>query len=507
MAGGRRRYDAEEQLDQDRDAPRATEPPREETAAEHVLAMQAGAGNQAVTRLLARQPARAPAKPRDPGAMTEDEIRAEIDTNFDQRERPGVSRARWNQMFERGMKLQEELEQRAVAEDQRVRVESAREFTKGRVREAAVVSRRFEDELRFAMDMLDSVAGRLTSYLGYYEEAYGSFTKVLAKAKKDAAAREARDEVLAGILLGTGLGVAAGAIFAGAQGLTRVVVEAGTEVLEAVGGKGFKSEPPDVFAPPANLDPKLRSVPAGERMMDAWRGLAQFNFTTHAYGQYQLALQQLSSDFERDPSEARVRDMYRLLAKGEMGVFTHRLDELHGSVVQFFDASRHPLLSRNALEIEQDLWVRWISALPDDQDIVANALDEDAIEDHLHSIGVLGDRSRLDLDFGSNTTQGDTNAAYKRAKRESGLLDQVGRYGVAGDDIGPQPGTVALRDDLYERLGKKPPAGLDTLHRSFPAVAWSDPVKSGQLVRVLGTSSKGLEVAPAKNADYEDVFI
>lgn len=199
--------------------------------------------------------------------------------------------------------------------------------------------------------------------------------------------------------------------------------------------------------------------------------------------------------------------MYRMLVKGEMALFTRRLDELHGGVVQFSDAARHPLLSRNALEIEQDLWIRWISALPDDADIVGDALDEDAIEDHLHSIGVLGDDSRLDLDFGSNTTMGDTSAAYKRAKREAGFLDQVGRYGVASDDIGAKPGKVALRDDLYERLGKKPPAGVDTLHRSFPAVAWTDPVKSGQLVRVMGTSSKGLQVAPARDAAYNEVFI
>lgn len=120
---------------------------------------------------------------------------------------------------------------------------------------------------------------------------------------------------------------------------------------------------------------------------------------------------------------------------------------------------------------------------------------------------MLGAASRLDLDFGSNTTRGDITGGYKRAKRESGFLDQVGRYGVAGDDIGPKPGKVALRDDLDERLGKKPPAGLDTLHRSFPAVAWTDPVKSGQLVRVVGTSSKGLEVAAARDADYEEVFM
>ena len=507
MGGGRRRRAADGQVDEERDAPPATEPARDETPTGYVLAMQAGAGNQAVTQLLARQPTRAPAKPRDPGVMSEDEIRKEIDANFDARERPGVSRDRWDQMFERGLKLQQELEQRAVAEEDRVRVASAREFTKQRVREAAEVSRRFEDELHIAMDVLDSVAERLTRYLGYYEEAYGSFTKVLAKAKKDAAAREARYEVLGGILLGTGLGVAAGAVFAGAKGVSRVVVEAATEVVEAVGGKALKPDQPDVFAAPPGLDPKLRSVPAGERMMDAWRGLARFNFTTHAFGQYRLALQQLSSDFDRNPSPERVRDMYRMLVKGEMALFTRRLDELHGGVVQFSDAARHPLLSRNALEIEQDLWIRWISALPDDADIVGDALDEDAIEDHLHSIGVLGDDSRLDLDFGSNTTMGDTSAAYKRAKREAGFLDQVGRYGVASDDIGAKPGKVALRDDLYERLGKKPPAGVDTLHRSFPAVAWTDPVKSGQLVRVMGTSSKGLQVAPARDAAYNEVFI
>lgn len=463
-----------------------------------VVALQASAGNHAVAQMLAR-------KERDPAKMSETEIDAELEANFTQREAPGVSRAKWQKMFDRGMKLHEELDRRAKAEESRERIAAARGLAKDRVAHAAEVGKRFGEELTWVDETLTSVTDRLGTYMKYYEEGHGAFTKALAKAKRDAEASAAADQVIAGVLVGTGLGLAAGAIFAAAKGVGKVVAEVGTEIMEVVVGKAFQPDPPDVFTPPPGLDPKLRAIPAGERLLDAWRGFGRFNFTTHAFGQYQLALEKLANRLETDPSEANAAELWRLLVKGGPGPLISALDTLHTSVLRFHDLARHPLLMWNALEIEQDLWIRWTAALPDDEDTRNAALDAEAVEDRMKLVGVLGDR--LGIDYGRFTTSPDMRDAFEAATRERTQLDQMGRYGVAGEDIGTKPGRVALRDDLYERLGKQPPASPDPVHRSFPAIAWTDPVKSGQIVRVVGTNLRGLEVAPAKDANFREVFI
>jgi hypothetical protein len=119
-------------------------------------------------------------------------------------------------------------------------------------------------------------------------------------------------------------------------------------------------------------------------------------------------------------------------------------------VLEFWESSRHPLLGRNQLEIEQDMWIRWIDALPDDVGARADALDEDVIEDHLVRIGVLGDDGRLGGNFGMNTTQFDTTEGAEAGKREGTKLSQIGRYGMVENDVPVgKVGSVAIRDDLY----------------------------------------------------------
>jgi hypothetical protein len=61
--------------------------------------------------------------------------------------------------------------------------------------------------------------------------------------------------------------------------------------------------------------------------------------------------------------------------------------------------------------VEQDIWILWISRVTD-----GDILDRDAIEDHLHSIGVLGENSRLGVDFGYWTSGDDEQEAIAAAR-------------------------------------------------------------------------------------------
>lgn len=72
--------------------------------------------------------------------------------------------------------------------------------------------------------------------------------------------------------------------------------------------------------------------------------------------------------------------------------------------------------------VEQDIWIVWISHVTD-----GDILDRDAIEDHLHSIGVLGSYSRLGVDFGDWTSSDDQDEAISAARGRRQELDDQRR--------------------------------------------------------------------------------
>ncbi len=154
------------------------------------------------------------------------------------------------------------------------------------------------------------------------------------------------------------------------------------------------------------------------------------------------------------------------------------------------------------------MWIRWIESLPADETRY-QALDEDVIENHLHRLGVLGPDSRLGVDFGWFTSGPDMDKAAKASHREGDQLNQIGRYGAVADALGPgKVGRVAVRDDVYAKLGKKLPPGADPdgVQVMFPAVSWTEAIQDGQIVRIVDSSLQGLEVRAATNAEGNPVF-
>ena len=466
-----------------------------------VLALQGGAGNRAVTRMLARQPAPAPArsKQRDVRKMSEAELDREIqelmESQGDLHPSDPRSQARWKRWEEIG----EERERRAKEAEAQAEVSAVRGHVDALRGETTQAGRQLDEELDYMIETLDDVEERLGTFLGFYSQAYDNFTAVLAKAKRDAAARAERIQAIGSILVGTSLGLTAGAIFVAARGAHELIVEAATETAELIAGKGFDQGPSDAFTPPASLDPKLRAVAEGARLMDAWRGLAKFNLTTRAFGQYERLVDKAASDLERQPTPELVTKANELVAQRHVPNFRRALTTMHQSVSDFASAARHPDLYKSAVELEEDLWVRWIASLPPDIWLLHDILDEDAIENHLHKIGVLGGaKSRLNVDFGSATSVYDTAEAFDSATVEGKRLDQLGRYGVAMEPITQKrSGTIWINSDVYVKLGKKPPENLGS-GGSFDAVPWNrdKPVKVGQFVRVRGTSNAGVEVEP-----------
>ncbi len=134
-------------------------------------------------------------------------------------------------------------------------------------------------------------------------------------------------------------------------------------------------------------------------------------------------------------------------------------------------------------KMEQDIWIHWMAGLRS-RDL--KILDIDEIEDHLHHIGVLGEHSRLGIDFGSWTSEDDTYEAATQASRESFRLAMIGEravvyrrvFGNMVYAVNPIPGRV-WTSGLYRALS---PTSL----------------QPGDVVRIVGTIAQMLEVEPTR---------
>lgn len=487
-------------------------------------ALLSSAGNHAVAVQLQHKGK----KPRDVGSLTDAELEAEI-KRVGKQITEGPSGPRWHAAFDRSQALHEESERRYEKAEKHERAVESHAKARKLVTEADAATKDLKLLVEYANEKLAESQERITEYLGYYTGAYDSFSSVLSEAKADAARREAMLNFVASIVIGTGLGLAGGAIFAAANGARAVMAEAATELGEAVVGKLVNFSSAADFKPPPGLDPSIQAATDWQRLSDAWRGVATFNITLLWFGDYRVAVQGLAGDLgawatggtATRPSDDLAKEVGLLSTNAYVPRLNLRIRDAAAALGEFSSAVRHPLLRRLEYEIEQDLWIRWISGLrsggkpmpyamklgPVMDARVQDALDEDAVEDHLHKIGVLGEGSRLGVDFGWNTTYGDTEEAYDAAVIAQRRIEQLGRIGVAVTRIVPGYRCVVHigRYGTYHRDEK------DVAYPSLPegyfrAEPWIRESPAGQIVRVEGTSRAGLQVDPVSETETTGVM-
>lgn len=91
-------------------------------------------------------------------------------------------------------------------------------------------------------------------------------------------------------------------------------------------------------------------------------------------------------------------------------------DEMKKFIKDLEQVSKMKLSAISGLELEQDIWILWISTIDKEN---SDFLDENIIENYLKEIKVIGPgKSRLGLDFGSVTLESDELKAIERAKTE-----------------------------------------------------------------------------------------
>ena len=103
-----------------------------------------------------------------------------------------------------------------------------------------------------ATPQVKEVKKRITTYLGEYEKAYGSFEKTLEDAERESEATEKWSEVAMAILVGTGIGLAAAELFEAGTMLGKLVHEVAAEGTKE-GTLHLLQSPGPSFTPPPGL--------------------------------------------------------------------------------------------------------------------------------------------------------------------------------------------------------------------------------------------------------------
>jgi hypothetical protein len=257
-----------------------------------------------------------------------------------------------------------------------------------------------------------------------YKLAYEALNWALANAAAKAQAQQDLVDI-AVFTAGAALGVTGASTKMAAGVLGEAVASAGAEWAygAAEGGVtelvGEALKPPIPSAPPSG---------AARMALAHWRTIADVNgaltnvaLTLNGYARVETAASDCIGAI----------DLYALGGKGRMGLdeLVAKTDDvieadkkgeqilpkslgLQMALMEFEGALESQL--KEPSEIEQDLWIRWIASLKDE-----DVLDNDVLEGYLQSIGVLGAGGRLGVDFGEHfTSDDDKRQAIDRARGE-----------------------------------------------------------------------------------------
>jgi hypothetical protein len=261
-----------------------------------------------------------------------------------------------------------------------------------------------------------------------YKEAYENYSQAVTAAGKEARNQQQWLDFFVGIGTGVTLGVLSEAIFV-AEGATlaaEFVVEVGAEVAEGAAGAGLKATGLTQFvgqdlAPSRDLDPMVLDLEIYQLLEKLHRrvlGIAQYGdaqFLINGAAEYAIGeIRVHVAGGEQEMSEGDLLDLIFALGQADqegrsvdrsLASFSSRLEQIESNV----DSAPR----QSTREIEQDIWILWMSTIKNSD---SNTLDYDAIEDRLHSLGVLGSGSRLGVDFGWYTSEADELAALQAAR-------------------------------------------------------------------------------------------
>ncbi len=281
--------------------------------------------------------------------------------------------------------------------------------------------------------VVDGTKAKMIRFSDQYGNAYQTYADVVRQGRAEAQDQQEWINIFSGIAIGVGVGLLSEVIIGEAilSAASTVAVEVAGEAAEAVVAGGASQVIPRVSGQtlePGGIHPALMNSQIWETLSRLYRTVGSvqqigwhlpllLGNTEYAIGQLRL----IDAGAEAEMSRPELVEMAISLTRvnRQMRMLDAEIEERMVGLDSLLARLSSPS-GYGQDELEQDIWIMWISGIAnDDSDI----LDLDAIEDHLSSIGVLGDSGRLGVDFGSWTSEHDVLQAIAAARRAaSGIL-------------------------------------------------------------------------------------
>ncbi|HEY9078097.1 MAG TPA: hypothetical protein VIO61_16295 [Anaerolineaceae bacterium] len=285
----------------------------------------------------------------------------------------------------------------------------------------------------------DLLSTKLQLFSLNYQQAYNNYSRVIGAGRA-----EAQNQTLwRGIFLGIATGVLAGVAAAyiapstAAAWFTLTAADAltaaGSSCLQAIASGAIAYALSDAMTArgsdlqPGGLSPDVLRTNIWQHMAQMYRGAFQMTGVMSNFHRYSIIHERLIAEMRvhiaGGTSAYSGEDVVRAANTmfGRVNGFIQVVDGLinKSAALRQFSTSVSTFNpnQKTVDQIEKDIWIMWMGTLSDDD---SDILDLDAIEDHLHRIGVLGRNSMLGVDFGRYTSKDDELAALRAARRHSG---------------------------------------------------------------------------------------
>ncbi|MEH2218640.1 MAG: DUF4157 domain-containing protein [Nostoc sp.] len=287
----------------------------------------------------------------------------------------------------------------------------------------------------------DLISTKLRIFSLNYDMAYSNYSRVIGQGRA-----EAQNQTLwRGIFLGIGTGILAGlaaayiapSTAAGWLALTLAdgLTAAGSSFLQATASSAIALAVSDAITTrgsdlqPGGLSPDVLKSNIWQHVASMYRGALQTNKILANLHRNTVIIERLIAEMRVQiaggASEHSAADI--LTATNAMIAHINGMTTVFSELKQKSTAisdfsksiSAYDPTKPGVAQMEKDIWVMWMGTLSnDDSDI----LDLDNIEDHLKSIGILGNGGLLGVDFGDYTSEDDELAALAAARPRAATI-------------------------------------------------------------------------------------
>ncbi|MEH2357633.1 hypothetical protein [Nostoc sp.] len=287
----------------------------------------------------------------------------------------------------------------------------------------------------------DLISTKLRIFSINYDMAYSNYSRVIGQGRA-----EAQNQTLwRGIFLGIGTGVLAGlaaayiapSTAAGwfALTLADAGTAAGSSFLQGAASSAIALAVSDAITTrgsdlqPGGLSPDMLRSNIWQHVASMYRGALQTNQVLANLHKNTVILERLIAEIR-----VQIAGGASSYSPADILTATNAMNDRINGMASVFSELRQKSTAMSAFgnsilaydptkpgvaQIEKDIWIMWMGTLSnDDSDI----LDLDNIEDHLKSIGILGNGGLLGVDFGDYTSEDDELAALAAARPRAAII-------------------------------------------------------------------------------------